>query len=375
MKSNCRPPALLVGFASLLVFSLGALPSLAQNWVEYGKTGDGADTSTFYYDADSVRIEKNLRYFWSKREHATPQYDKDDGYVSSVLTYFILDCSSRTQAMMQIISRDVNENSLNSYSYSNKPEFRPSPPGSIGEEATNVVCSIGTRKQAAPRAKESQKETEESSTVGSGFVVSGAGMVLTNAHVVSGCEVIRVTTGGGEQRGASLAATDPQTDLALVRIRGGVSSVASFRVGRPLRVGEEIVALGYPLHGLLASGINVSTGTVSALAGIANDSTQLQISAPVQPGNSGGPVLDLTGAVVGVVVGKLDAIKMARAIGDIPQNVNFAIKADVARIFLEAQGGSLQSAQAGPPRKKEDVAATGREFTVLVECLKGQDAK
>lgn len=184
-----------------------------------------------------------------------------------------------------------------------------------------------------------------------------------------------MTTGAGEQRTASLAVADPQSDLALLWSKGRFSSVASFRVGRPVRVGEEIVALGFPLHGLLASGVNVSTGTVSALAGLANNSTQLQISAPVQPGNSGGPLLDLNGAVVGIVVSKLDAIKMAKAIGDIPQNVNFAIKADVARLFLEAQGVSVQSAQTGPPRKKEDVAAAGREFTVLVECLKGQDAK
>jgi hypothetical protein len=296
------------------------------------------------------------------------------GYVSSRFIYYAVDCSAQTQAEVQVIERDENGKVLLSHSNTDL-EFVASRPGRIGKTLTIAVCDFGAPIVTTPRAEGGQEGTEETSTVGSGFVVSVAGLVLTNAHVVEGCEAIRVTTAGGEQRTASLAAADAQSDLALLRSKGGFSSVASFRAGRPLRLAEEVVALGYPLHGLLASGVNVSTGTVSALAGIGNDSTKVQISTPVQPGNSGGPLLDLSGDVVGIVVSKLDAIKMAKATGDIPQNVNFAIKADIARLFLEAQGVSLQPAQTGPPRKQEDVAATGREFTVLVECLKGQDAK
>src|SRR5439155_21695916 len=99
--------------------------------------------------------------------------------------------------------------------------------------------------------------------------------------------------------------------------------------GRAVRQGDGIVAVGFPLRGLLASGPNVTTGTISALAGLGDDSRYLQITAPVQPGSSGGPLLDQSGNVVGVVVGKLDALRVAQAIGDIPQNVNFAINAAV----------------------------------------------
>ena len=70
-----------------------------------------------------------------------------------------------------------------------------------------------------------------------------------------------------------------------------------------------MVAIGYPYHGLLTSDFTVTTGIVSSLSGIFNDTRHLQISAAVQPGNSGGPLLDFTGAVVGVVAAKLDAIK------------------------------------------------------------------
>lgn len=375
MTSNHWPLARSVGFAALLVLGLGASQSFAANWVEIGKTRADQGPRTDYYDAESVRVDGNLRYVWTKMAYARPTYERfANGYVSSGLGYWVVDCLSRTSALSQSIYRDVNENNVFSNSDPNLT-FEAQPPGSVGESLIQTVCNLGAGKDDAPRAEGARGGTGKTSIVGSGFVVSSAGFILTNAHVVSGCEAIRVTTAGGERRTASLAAADPPSDLALLRISGGVSSVASFRVRRPVQLGEEIVALGYPLHGLLASGVNVSSGTVSALAGLADDSTKLQISAPVQPGNSGGPVLDLSGGVVGIVVAKLDAIKMAQAIGDIPQNVNFAIKADVARLFLEAHVFSLQSAQAGPPRKKEDVAAMGREFTVLVECLKGQDAK
>ena len=102
-----------------------------------------------------------------------------------------------------------------------------------------------------------------------------------------------------------------------------------------------VVAVGFPLPGLLASEANVTTGIVSALAGIGDDTRFLQMTVPVQPGNSGGPLLDLEGRVVGVVVGKLDAVKVASVTGDIPQNVNFAIKAGVLRSFLDASAVGL----------------------------------
>jgi S1-C subfamily serine protease len=73
-----------------------------------------------------------------------------------------------------------------------------------------------------------------------------------------------------------------------------------------------VVALGYPLSGVLAAETNVSVGNVSALAGIADDSRYLQISAPVQPGNSGRPLLDVSGHLVGIVTAKLDAVRIAR---------------------------------------------------------------
>ncbi len=121
---------------------------------------------------------------------------------------------------------------------------------------------------------------------------------------------------------------------------------------------------------MLTSDPSVTTGNVSALAGPGDDRRFLQITAPVQQGNSGGPLLDLAGNVVGVVVAKLDAIKVANLTGDIPQNVNFAVSAWAARAFLDAYNVPYETAPSEPKLAARDVAAQAREFTVLVECWK-----
>ena len=126
-------------------------------------------------------------------------------------------------------------------------------------------------------------------------------------------------------------ARESSSDLALLRVPAGTArALAKSRQGRGIRPGASVVVVGYPLRGLLASEANVSTDAVSALAGPGDDRRRIQITAPVQPGNSGGPVLDAAGNVVGVVAAKLDAIRIARSTGDIPQNVTFAVSAGTA---------------------------------------------
>ena len=102
-----------------------------------------------------------------------------------------------------------------------------------------------------------------------------------------------------------------------------------------------------------------------------SDSRRLiQITAPVQPGNSGGPVLDQAGNVVGVVVAQLSAIFMARIIGSIPQNVNFAISEGSVREFLDAENVDYTTATSARAISNANIAAQAKEYTVLIECFK-----
>jgi TPR repeat protein len=220
-----------------------------------------------------------------------------------------------------------------------------------------------------PWAEEQPSASGDSTEVqatGSGFVISRAGHVLTNHHVVAGCAQVRIPPNGTAQ----VVAADPNNDLALLNTGQGTTAIASFREGGGARLGESVVAVGFPLRGLLATGPNVTTGIVSALAGPGNDTRLLQTSAPVQPGNSGGPLLDASGRVIGVVVGKLDAIKVVQATGDIPQNVNFAITAASARSFLDAQSFAYSTAASTQILDTADIAEAAKRFTVVVECWK-----
>ncbi len=127
---------------------------------------------------------------------------------------------------------------------------------------------------------------------------------------------------------------------------------------------------GFPLHGLLTSDISVTRGIVSALAGPGDNRGMIQITAPVQPGNIGGPVLGTSGNVVGVVVGKLDAIKIANSVGSLPENVNFAISEGTARAFLDAHDVPDKPARSDKTMPTADIAAMAKAYTVLVECWK-----
>ena len=214
---------------------------------------------------------------------------------------------------------------------------------------------------AAPEREPARLALERSST-GSGFRVSTAGHILTNEHVVRECAELRVPPAGR----VAVAARDEAADLALLAGAAG-GAVAAFRQGRGIRAGAGVVVVGYPLRGVLASEVNVAAGNVAALAGPGDDRLLIQITAPVQPGNSGGSVLDSAGNAI-VVVSKLDAIAMAQATGDIPQNVNFAVSAGAARAFLDAEGVAYETAPSEKARPPDEVVAAAKRFTVLVEC-------
>ena len=232
--------------------------------------------------------------------------------------------------------------------------------GRLSERLESAV--LAALAAAAPKREPARRALERAST-GSGFRVSTAGHILTNEHVVRECAELRIPPAGV----VAVAARDEAADLALLAGPAD-GAVAAFRQGRGIRAGAGVVVVGYPLRGVLASGANVAAGNVAALAGPGDDRRLIQITAPVQPGNSGGPVLDSSGNAVGVVVSKLDAIAMAQATGDIPQNVNFAVGAGTARAFLDAEGVAYETAPSEKAHPPDEVAAAAKRFTVLVEC-------
>jgi S1-C subfamily serine protease len=227
------------------------------------------------------------------------------------------------------------------------------------------------KKRDEERRRKAEAERNRPKLIGSGtgFVVSPAGHVLTNNHVIKKCRQVRTEIDGVKNE-LRVISKDSENDLALLKLPKPHPNVAVFRGGRAIRPGDFVVAAGFPLPSILAQQMNVTTGTVSALAGMRNDFRFLQISAPLQPGNSGGPLLDASGHIIGVNTLKLNALFMAIATGDIPQNVNFAIKGSIARIFLDANRVNYKTEPSKAKLEPADIGEKARDFTLLLECWK-----
>ena len=172
----------------------------------------------------------------------------------------------------------------------------------------------------------------------------------------------------GVDKPVMVESVDEANDLALLKSPTGSPAPATFRQSRRANLGEQVVVAGYPLSGLLSAGLNVTTGTISALAGLGDNPRVIQITAPVQSGNSGGPLLDKSGHVIGVVVSKLNAAKAFKVTGDIPQNINFAIKGSLVRGFLDIHGVDYRTGTETAAVGSEAVAAMAQGFVVSVGC-------
>ncbi len=223
--------------------------------------------------------------------------------------------------------------------------------------------SVPTPSAVAPKPPE-EKPREASS--GTGFYVSRDGHILTNAHVVRDCTRVEVNgpNGLGPVR---LVAQDRTNDLALLKSESTPLKIAAVRMG--VRLGEGVAVFGYPLSGMLSTSGNFTLGNVTALSGLGDDSRYFQISAPVQPGNSGGPLVDANGNLIGVVTSKLNALKvMVATNGDIPQNVNFAIKGSVASAFLESNGVAFTQGSDTAALQPADLADHAKALSVYVSC-------
>lgn len=221
------------------------------------------------------------------------------------------------------------------------PSTKPKPP-----EVASVISKEPTLKPPL-----------QSGSSGSGFFVSKMGHVITNAHVVKGCQRVTVGDNANKQTPAEVISSDTRNDLALLKLSSlDMASSETKALVRKLEIkivplasdgllrsddvelGEKVMVAGYPYGDIFSNSIKVTGGMVSATRGMGDDTGQFQLDAAVQPGNSGGPIYDDKGNVVGVVVSQLNKLSVAKAIGSMPENVNFGIKASTVRQFLTASG-------------------------------------
>jgi S1-C subfamily serine protease len=239
--------------------------------------------------------------------------------------------------------------------------------GSIEQRLKKFITDWNLDNKAEVSAKPRPKDRPTISS-GTGFAVTEDGHFVTNEHVVSKCSTVTLRLGQRIFTG-TVAARDSGVDLALIRRNDLVKfAFARLRQSTDVKMGDQAIAYGFPLRGALADEGNLTLGNVSAMHGLKNDPNEIQISTPVQPGNSGGPLLDSSGNVIGVVSGKLDAMNALARNGDLPQNVNFAISLSVLKEFLGRSGVATTDAASRFELRPDEVGERAKTFTYAIEC-------
>jgi len=208
--------------------------------------------------------------------------------------------------------------------------------------AQKVTPTVTAKKSPSPTPSyQTNSDKVISAASGSGFVVSSSGHVITNNHVINGCQNVKIHH-KGQAVPAVVVTYDPQNDLALLKGDFRPSTVLPLSNQKPELL-QDVYVAGYPFGKRISTSVKVTKGIISSLTGIGNNFSNIQIDAALQPGNSGGPILNDRGNVVGVAVAKLDLKKVLKNFGVIPENTNFGIKTNVVRSLLESNDVRLPS--------------------------------
>ena len=201
---------------------------------------------------------------------------------------------------------------------------------------------------------------------GTGFFITDDGYLISNYHVVKDAAKVRLLTSAG-MIDAKVVQVDAANDLALLKADGRFAPLP-IASSRTVKLGGTVATVGFPDIGLQGFAPKLARGEIASLSGAADDARYFQISVPVQPGNSGGALVDEHGNVVGVVSAKLDASAALAASGALPENVNYAVKSSFLLGFLESV--PAVSAKLKEPitadRKFEEVVKSAQEAAVLV---------
>lgn len=206
---------------------------------------------------------------------------------------------------------------------------------------------------------------------GTGFIISKDGLIATNHHVVKGAQTIMIVVGPrGQTTAARVVAVDAANDVALLEadVSRSIEPLA-LAPSDDVRRGARAMTIGFPRVAIQGAEPKVTDGIVSALSGIESDPRFFQISVPVQPGNSGGPLVGMDGRVIGIVTSQLNALAIAGAGGGVPQNVNYAIKSNYLLELVRPFGvrtAAISSKRGTAPSTFEMLVAHVEQATVLV---------
>lgn len=189
------------------------------------------------------------------------------------------------------------------------------------------------RKEPASAPPSTPPKPSYSISYGSGFAITSNGWVATNEHVIRDADSVQIHH-NGKMAEAKVMYVDAVNDLALLKTEAATIPLV-LSLSEPVKLGEEITVGGFPNPEVQGSSLKLTRGIISSMKGIKDDVRHYQIDAAAQPGNSGGPIVDTKGRVVGILVSKLNDLTVLKESGAVPQNVNYGIK--VAYLFALIQ--------------------------------------
>jgi len=180
---------------------------------------------------------------------------------------------------------------------------------------------------------------------GTGFLITTNGVFLTANHVLEGGKNVSVRF-KGQVYPATVVGRDPVNDVAVLKVTCDGNPLVLIS-SRTAKLGADVLTLGFPNLSLQGMSPKLTRGSLSAVAGINDDPRHFQISVPIQPGNSGGPLVNMAGDVVGLIISKLSDLAAIQQTGTLPQSVNYALKSDYIVAFLSTLGIASSSPQQG----------------------------
>ena len=204
--------------------------------------------------------------------------------------------------------------------------------GSSSVDWSQVADSSGSSGDAP--AQEQVEPPRSAGASGSCFFVDSFGTAVTNNHVISGSSTIEVIAANGSNSSANIIKSSNSLDIAVLGTGHQTPQFLTLAPNGSLALGQDVFTIGYPVADILGDKPKYTEGSISALSGLNNDDSWIQVSTPIQPGNSGGPLVNENGQVVGIVTATAAVEKFFAVTGSLPQNINWAIKAEYARVLM-----------------------------------------
>jgi S1-C subfamily serine protease len=206
--------------------------------------------------------------------------------------------------------------------------------------------------------------------IGTAFFVNETGNMLTNHHVINDCKGVSIETPARENLPASVVAVDIANDLALLATNRPTREFARFRPNNPMTPGAAVATIGYPNQGMAPITPLVTAGHYLDVIGIDNARQRMRISADIRHGNSGGPLLDEDGLVVGIVNAKIDTVKTYQLTKQVVDNLGYVIPGPTVTAFLERNRSAYLVGREMAPMTPDELLAAGKVYIARAGCWK-----